>query len=159
MRGPGRPPKPWEPASPDPWTRQEYVDRLRTILDALEIGDLAQDSRLYLQRMLRRYDVLRAFDGQRFTAAGEQEATLLLRLVAESTNGPAALTAPILRAMDGCHKPWVERTSELFEAFDATDLVKLHDDLVGLGLEDQLERTLRRKLEGILGAAVEHTAA
>ncbi|WFU40166.1 hypothetical protein QA640_39155 [Bradyrhizobium sp. CB82] len=106
-----------------------------------------------MQTLLRRYDLLRGIDPKRFTAKGEEQVTLLLRTVFESSNGAAALTVPILRAVSGCmHKTWVEKGLAFIEAYDRIHLVGLHGMLTDLGLEDQLERVLRHKLKEILGS-------
>ena len=77
----GRPPKTEEPKGPELYERREYRDRLQIIVDALEIDKLSKDVRLYLQMLLRRYDLLRATDAKRFPAKGEEQVTLLLRAV------------------------------------------------------------------------------
>jgi hypothetical protein len=148
----GRPrtPEAFGPPKPEPHHRQEYWKRLDAILDAMEIVELDRDARLFLQRIIRTHDALRAFDPNRFTSRGEDDVVVILRVVAESSNGPAALTLPILRAVSGCMQDaWIGL--RLIEAYDAIDLVGLHATLRDLGLEDQLERALRRKLEAILG--------
>jgi len=102
---------------------------------------------------LCRCDRLRSIDAKRFPAKGEEQITILLRTVFESSNGATALTSPILRAVSICMLPqWVDRGLEWIEAFDRIDLVGLRATLSELGLEDQLDRVLRRKLEEILGA-------
>jgi len=151
----GRPrsPEQFGPPRPQSHEREEYFKRLASILYAVEIHDVPRDVRLWLQFLLCRCDRLRAIDAERFTAKGEEQVTLLLRTVFESTNGAAALTLPILRAVNVCTLPqWVDRGLEWIEAFDVIDLVQLHATLSELGLEDQLDRVLRRKLERILGA-------
>jgi hypothetical protein len=152
----GRPRKSPEPKKPLDYERQELADRLQVILDAVEIDDIPKDVRLYLQKMLQRCDRLRSFDPQRFTARGEEEVTLLLRTVFESSNGAAALTLPILMAVSNCMRPvWVDRGLAWIEAFDRIDLVGLHRSLTELGLADQLSRALQVKLERIFGKDVE----
>jgi hypothetical protein len=148
----GRPPKPEEPKGPEPYERREYRDRLQVIVDALEIDKLSKDVRLYLQMLLRRYDLLRATDAKRFPAKGEEQVTLLLRAVFESSNGAAALTLPILQAVSRCLNPvWVSKGLGLLDALDKVDLVGLHATLTDLGLSDQLDRALFKKLADILG--------
>jgi hypothetical protein len=118
----------------------------------MEITDLDHDVRMYLQRRFRIFDVLRSNDPRRFTSSGEGEVTVLLRVVSESTNGAAALTLPILRAVSACmHEVWIAQGLRLIVAFDEVGLVALHAQLRDLGLEDQLERALRTKLTLILG--------
>ena len=151
----GRPrsPEVFGPPRPQPHEREEYFKRLASILDAVEIHDLPRDVRLYLQFLLCRCDRLRSIDAKRFPAKGEEQITILLRTVFESSNGATALTSPILRAVSICMLPqWVDRGLEWIEAFDRIDLVGLRATLSELGLEDQLDRVLRRKLEEILGA-------
>ena len=151
----GRPPKPEEPKGPELYERREYRDRLQVIVDALEIDKLSKDVRLYLQMLLRRYDLLRSTDAKRFSAKGEEEVTILLRVVFESTNGQAALRLPILRAVKTClHPVFVGKGLLLLEAFDQIDLVGLHATLIDLGLADQLDRALRHKLVQILGPPI-----
>jgi hypothetical protein len=148
----GRPPKPEEPKGPELYERREYSDRLQVIVDALEIDKLAKDVRLYLQMLLRRYDLLRATDAKRFPAKGEEQVTLVLRAVFESANGAPALTLPILQAVSRCLNPvWVSKGLGLLDALDKVDLVGLHAQLIDLGLADQLDLALRHKLEQILG--------
>jgi hypothetical protein len=125
---------------------------VQSILDAVEIDDVPRDVRLHLQAVLRRHDCLRALDPKRFPAKGEGDVTLLLRTIVESTNGTAALTLPIIMAVCvNMKSAWTDLGLRWLEAFDQIDLVGLHATLVGLGLEDQLARVLRGKLEGILG--------
>ena len=151
----GRPPKPEEPKGPELYERREYRDRLQVIVDALEIGDLAKDVRLYLQKILRRCDLLRSTDAKRFPTTGEEAVTLLLRTVFETTNGAKALTLPILKAVSTClHPVWVAKGLALLETFDRVDLVGLHATLTDLGLADQLDRALFKKLADILGPPV-----
>ncbi|WP_024519392.1 hypothetical protein [Bradyrhizobium sp. Tv2a-2] len=151
----GRPRSPREPSPPEPHDRPEFASRLQVILDAIEIGDLPKDVRLHLQMVLRRCDLFRTIDAKRFPEKGEEKVTLLLRTIAESTNGPTALTEPILRSVSSCMKPsWVDRGLEWIEAFDSVDLVGLQATLADLGIEDQLTRVLRRKLLEILGPPV-----
>jgi hypothetical protein len=153
----GRPRSPEEFGPRKPWAheREEYWRRLQAILDALEIPDLGRDERLYLQGVLRRQDLLRSVDPKRFPDAGDGTVTLLLRTITESTNGEAGLTLPILQAVSSCMNPvWTDRGLEWIEAFDSVDLIGLRAKLADLGLEDQFERVIRGKLEGILGPPV-----
>lgn len=156
----GRPRNPPAPKQPEAYDRPEYVDRLRAIVDAIEIGDLAKDVRLYLQKILQRCDRLRLFDPKRFTAIGDEQVTLLLRTVFESTNGATALTLPILDAVSNCARPaWVNRGLAWIEAFDNIDLVTLHATLSNLGVADQLGRAVYVKLEATLGPPTVAAAA
>ena len=154
----GRPRAPEEfgPPKPEPHERKEYAARLQVLLDAVEIAALGWDERAYLQRMLWRHDRLENCDRKRFPNQGAEQVTHLLRLVFESTNGAAALRLPILRAVSGCmHPVWIEKGLGFIEAFDLIDLVGLNDTLVELGLDDQFDRALRRKLVAVLGPPVE----
>jgi hypothetical protein len=64
-------------------------------------------------------------------------------------------TLPILRAVNGCMRPvWVDKGLAHIEAYDAIDLVGLHDQLRGLGLADQFERVVHRRLTEILGPPI-----
>jgi hypothetical protein len=151
----GRPRKPREPKGPVPHDRREFADRLQAIMVAIEIEDLTDDVQLHLQKMLRRYDLLRATDAKRFPAKGAEQVTLLLRTVFESKNGAAALTLPILRAVLSCMRPaWVERGLEWIETFDDIDLVGLHSTLRELGVDDQFDRVLLKRLTDLLGPPV-----
>jgi hypothetical protein len=153
----GRPrtPEPHGPPKPEAHDRREYRDRLQAILDAVEVADLDTDARRYLQRQLRIHDMLQSQDPRRFSTRGEETVILILRVIAESSNGTAALTPPILRAVNiNMHAPWVAQGLRLIEAYDAIDLVALHAQLCDLGLDDQLERALRTKLTAILGPPV-----
>jgi hypothetical protein len=154
----GRPPTAPEPRKPEPHERPEYADRLQVIVDALEIGDLPDDARLYLQAVLRRCDVLRDIGAKRFPNTGEEKITLLLRTVAESTNGPAALTAPILRAVSSCMEPaWVDLGLAWIEAFDAINLWELQEQIRALDFCDEqeipthLREAIRRRLRQRFG--------
>src|SRR5271166_5094650 len=49
---------------------------------------------------------------------------------------------------------WVAKGLGFIEAFDLVDLVGLQATLGDLGLDDQFDRALRRKLKGILGPPV-----
>jgi hypothetical protein len=143
------------PPKPDPHDRKEYAARLQGLLDAIEIPELGRDERRYLQRVLWRSDRLESIDKKRFPNEGAEQVTHLLRLVFESTNGSAALKLPILRAVsDVMYPAWLAKGLAFIESFDLVDLVGLHDTLLELGLEDQLARTVRRKLEAILGPPV-----
>lgn len=149
----GRPRNPPPPPASEPHEAPEFVDRIQAIIDALEIEDLSADVRLHLQFRLRRYDVLRASDAQQFPEIGAEQITLLLRTVHESSNGAPALTLPILKAVSRCMNPiWVSQGLKWIESFDSIDLVGLHQLLLDLGIEDQFDRVLRRKLEVILGS-------
>jgi hypothetical protein len=142
----GRPRRPAEPRNPEPHERQEFADRLQAIVAALETGDLANDVRLFLQKMLRRHDLLRSVDAKRFHAKGEEEVTLLLRTVFESSNGAAALTVPILRAVSNCMEPrYVDHGLAWIEFFDSVRLVELLDQIRALDFcaEGDLETHLR----------------
>jgi hypothetical protein len=139
--------------------RQEFVDRLQAIIDALEIGDLPKDVRLFLQKKLRRHDFLRSVDAKRFHAKGEEEVTLLLRTVFESSNGPAALTSPILQAVSSCMEPrWVDQALAWIEFFDSVGLVGLLEQIRALDfcdegdLETHLREAIRRRLVRRFGA-------
>ena len=139
----GRPPKPEEPKGPELYERREYRDRLQVIVDALEIGALNKDVALYLQMLLRRHDLLRAANAKRFPTTGEETVTLLLRAIAETTSGAAALKLPILKAVSSCLRPaWVAKGLALLEALDQIDLIGLHTTLTEFGLSDQLDRAL-----------------
>jgi hypothetical protein len=155
----GRPRNPPPPQGPEPNERPEYVARLQTILDALEIGDLTKEVRLYLQKTLRRCDLVRSISLAP-APKGEERITVLLRTVYESSNGHAALTLPILDAVSNCtHQIWVDKGLAWIEAFDRIDLVGLHATLTELGLADQLGRALHVKLEGIIGPPTVEPAA
>jgi hypothetical protein len=96
---------------------------------------------------------LHDFDPKRFSNG--DDVVLLLRTIAESTNGPGALTLPIVKAVSSCMKPaWTDLGLRWLEAMDAIDLVGLHTTLTDLALEDQLGRVLYRRLEEILGPPV-----
>jgi hypothetical protein len=149
----GRPPKLPELtiSAPLPHERQEFVDRLQAIIDALEIGDLPKDVRLFLQKKLRRHDFLRSVDAKRFHAKGEEEVTILLRTVFESSNGAAALTMPILPAVSGCMEPrWVDHGLAWIEFFDSVGLVRLLEQIRALDFCDEgdLETHLREAFGG-----------
>jgi hypothetical protein len=156
-RGVGRPraPEVYGPPRPEPHEHNQCFERLDALLHSLEISELGRDERLHLQFVMCRADRLRQLDSQRFPTKGDEQATLLLRVVFESTNGVAALTLPILQAVSSCMcRGWLEEALEFMDAMDTIDLVGLHGTLVGLGLEDQLARVLRRRLEEILGPPV-----
>jgi hypothetical protein len=150
----GRPPKPPELTIAEPHhERQEFADRLQAIIDAVEIGDLPKDVRLFLQKKLRRHDLLRSVDAKRFPAKGDERVTILLRTVFESSNGAAALTVSILRAVSNCMEPrWVDQGLAWIEFFDSVGLVELLEQIRALDfcdegdLENHLREAIRRRL-------------
>jgi hypothetical protein len=150
----GRPPNPQEPNGSEPHDRPEFATRVQSIIDALEIGDLARDVRLYLQMLLRRGDLLRATDAKRFPETGSECVTLLLRTIAESSNGTTALTLPILRAVSSCMDPrFTDRGLLWIEFFDTVRLVELLEQIRALDFcsdadaETHLRAAIRRRLE------------
>ena len=152
----GRPRSPEEfgPPKPELHQREEYVARLQAILDALEIPDLGRDERLYLQRILCRTDRLHDIDPQRFKTRGEDQVIMLLRAIAETTNGIAALTSPIMKAVGSClhYDAWKNRGLELLEAMDQVPLLEIQSALQGLGLAEHLDKAVRWRLTQILGS-------
>jgi hypothetical protein len=153
----GRPrnPETFGPAKPRKHESEEYWRRMQGILHAVEVDDIARDVRIYMQGVLRRCDILRKADAKRFRVKGEERVILLLRTIVESANGPQALTLPIVVAVDAFMKtPWADLGLRWLEALDQVDLLATHKTLADLGLEDQFERVLRRKLEAILGPPV-----
>jgi hypothetical protein len=108
----GRPRAPEEFGPRKPWAHEseKYWRKMQVIIEALEIGDISRDARLYLQGMLRRHDLLRDLDPKRISTKGEELVTLLLRTIAESTNGPEALMTAMLLPVLCCMEPaWVDR--------------------------------------------------
>src|SRR6185312_4762522 len=101
-RGRPRAPEKFGPPAPLPYQCKAYVARLQSILDALEIIELGSDERNFLRRILWRADRLRDLDPKRFTSRGDDRVIMLLRSIAETTNGVAALTLPVMRAVDDC---------------------------------------------------------
>lgn len=152
-RGRPRAPEEFGPPKPEPHQRKEFVTRLQSILDALEIPDLGRDERIYLQRILWRADLLCSFDPGRFSIRGVDRVILLLRSIAETTNGPEALTLPIMRAVSFClHDGWTNRGLAWLEALDRVPLLEILRTLNDLGLQDHLEDALRWRLTQILGS-------
>ena len=152
-RGRPRTPEELGPPKPEPHQRKEFVTRLQSILDALEIPDLGRDERMYLQRVLWRADRLCSLDPKRFTVRGEDRVILLLRSIAETTNGAEALTLPIMRAVSFClHDGWTNRGLAWLEALDCVPLLEILRTLSNLGLQGHLEDALRWKLTQILGS-------
>lgn len=152
-RGRPRTPEELGPPKPEHHQRKEFVTRLQSILDALEIPDLGRDERMYLQRILWRADLLCSFDPKRFTGRGEDRVVLLLRSIAETTNGAEALTLPIMEAVYSClHDAWTDRGLAWLEALDRVPLLEMFRTLRDLGLQDHLEDALRWKLTQILGS-------
>jgi hypothetical protein len=125
----GRPRAPEQLGPPrrEPHQRPKYFQRLDAILGALEIPNIGRDERLFLQRIIHRSDMLRRVDPKRFgTANGDAQVILLLRLIAESANGPEALTLPILGAVSSClHEGWINRGLEFFKAMDQVPLLQI----------------------------------
>jgi hypothetical protein len=153
----GRPrsPEQYGPPKPEPHEREEYFDRLQRILDALEIGELGRDVRLYLQKVLRRRDLLRAVDAKGFPEEGDAVVTLLLRSIAESSNGPSALTLPIIDAVRSCpHDVWTNRGLAWLEAMDKVPLLATQRALHDLGLERHLSDAISHKLTQLLGPPI-----
>jgi hypothetical protein len=152
-RGRPRAPEEFGPPKPEPHQRKVFVTRLRCIQDALEIPDLGRDERMFLQRILWRSDCLCSFDPKRFTDRGDARIILLLRSIAETTNGTEALTLPIMRAVYSClHDAWTDRGLAWLEALDGVPLLGILRTLTDLGLQDRLEDALRWKLTQILGS-------
>ena len=151
----GRPRSPEEfgPPKPEPHQREEYVARLQSILDALEIPDLGREELAYLQRLLCRTDRLRKFDPKRFPRRGEDQVIMLLRSIAETANGPKALTLPLIKGVSSClHDAWTNRGLEWLEAMDQVPLLEIHATLQGLGLAEHLDEAVRWRLTQILGS-------
>lgn len=70
------------------------------------------------------------------------------------------LTLPILRAVNTClHPVYVEKGLALLDAMDRIDLVGLHATLTDLGLSDQLDRAVLKRLTDLLGPPVMTAAA
>lgn len=152
-RGRPRAPEEFGPPKPEPHQRKEFVARLQSILSALELPDLGRDERLYLQRILWRADWLSTFDPKRFTIRGEDRVILLLRSIAETTNGTEALTLPIMKAVSSClYDAWTDRGLAWLEALDRVPLLEILRTLSDLGLQDRLGDALRWKLTQILGS-------
>jgi hypothetical protein len=124
----GRRPAPevFGPPKPEARQREAHARRLQSILDTLEIWDLGRDERMYLQRMLWRPDRLRQFDPKRFAAAsGENQVVLLLRSIAETANGIAALKLPIITALSSClHDVCTGRGLDFLESMDKVPLLE-----------------------------------
>jgi hypothetical protein len=157
----GRPPLPPAPRRPEPHEREEFADRLDAILNAMEIGDLPQDVRLFLQKRLRRYDLLRAIDQKRFPVTGEEHITVLIRTVAESSNGPDALTVTVLTAVEACMAPrWTNLGLTWVESFDSIPLLSTLQALRDTDVCDEgelsglLASAIRRRLTQLLGPPV-----
>jgi hypothetical protein len=77
---------------------------------------------------------------------------LLLRSIAESANGPDALTPPIIRGVDCCmYRAWTDKGLGWLEALDRVPLLDTQARLRDLGLEGHLSDAIRHKLTQILG--------
>jgi hypothetical protein len=140
------------PKTPDPWERDEFAVRIQEILDALEISEIDRDVRLKLQRRLRRSDILRSMGI--CTNAGE-EIILLLRTIAESSNGPDALVLPVITAVSRCmHPKWTGLGLRWIESFDEIPLLQMLQTVRDLGLEEHYDTALRHRLMQILGPPV-----
>ena len=143
------------PKKPELYERESYFRRLDAILDALEIGELERDVRLSLQKTLQRCDSLRSVDPKRFPEDGDGVVTMLLRSIAESSNGPSALTLPIIDAVRSCmHDAWTNRGLAWLEAMDQVPLVRTYQELCRLGVEKHLGDAIRHMLTQILGPPV-----
>jgi hypothetical protein len=154
-RGRPRGPEEFGPPKPEAHQRKEYVGRLQSILDAIEIPDLGRDERTYLQRILWRADRIRSFYPDRFPARGEDRVVFLLRSIAETTNGVAALKLPILKAVSEClHDAWTSRGLQFLEAMDKLPLLEMQAALKGFGLDENLDKAIRWKLTEILGPPI-----
>src|ERR1700688_1896626 len=97
---------------------------------------------------------------KRFPAKGDELVTILLRTVFESSNGGAALTLPILRAVSYCMESrWVDRGLEWIEFFDTINLLELQEQIRALdfcdegNLEQHLRDAIRRRLVRHFGPA------
>ncbi|WP_027554541.1 hypothetical protein [Bradyrhizobium sp. Cp5.3] len=153
-RGRPRAPEEFGPRKPWPHERTEYFRRLQAILDSLEIPDLGRDERLYLQLIMCRSDMLRRADPKRFAAVdGVAHVILILRSIAETTNGHEALRVLIIQALSSCmHKAWTDRGLDWLSAMDEVPLLEIQQTLRGLGLEDQLANAIRWRLIQLLGS-------
>jgi hypothetical protein len=154
-RGRPRGPEEFGPPKPDPHQRNEYAKRLQSLLDALDIPELGLDERMYLQRILWRADRLHSFDPARFPARGANHVVFLLRSIAETTNGVAALKLPILMAVSAClDDAWTSQGLQFLEAMDQVPLLEMQAALRSFGLEEHLDRAVRWKLTEILGPPI-----
>ncbi|MFH0303503.1 hypothetical protein AAFX91_41680 [Bradyrhizobium sp. 31Argb] len=141
----------------EPQDAAEFVEQLQGILDAMEIDSLPEDVASFLRFRMRRSDRLHATDAKLFPETGTDHVVMLVRSIAESTNGPAALTVPILRAVSSCTEPlWVERGSEWLEALDEIPLLELEARIRALDLADDIaplvEAAIYRRLHRTLGS-------
>ncbi len=123
----------------------------------MEIESVPEDVAEYLRFRMRRSDLMHGVDPKRFPSTGTDYVVTLVRSIAESTNGPAALTVPILSAMSDCAKPlWVNRGSEWLEALDDIKLLELEAGIRELDIADDtssmLKAAIYRRLHRKLGS-------
>jgi len=155
VRGRPRAPEEFGPPPPEPHECKEYADRLQLLLDAIEIPGLGRDERLYLQRILWRADRLRKRCPKRFADRGEDRVVLLLRSIAETTNGMAALRMPIMMAVASClHPAWTDKGGLWLDAMDKVPLVQIEATLRSHGLEEHLHTAIKWRLTEILGPPI-----
>jgi len=150
----GRPrtPETFGPPAAEQHERQEYAARLQLVLEALEIPDLGRSERMFLQRKIWRADQLRKYDPKRFTTRGEDQVVILLRSIAETTNGLTALKLSIMQALSSClHEAWTSQGLKYLDAMDAVKLVEIETNLRSYGLEDHLGAAIQWRLTEILG--------
>jgi hypothetical protein len=102
----------------------------------------------------QRKEFVTRLDPKRFTIRGADRVILLLRSIAETTNGAEALTLPIMRAVYSClhHDRWTNRGLAWLEALDRVPLLEIWRTLSDLGLQDHLDDALRWRLTQILGS-------
>ncbi|MGX9431760.1 hypothetical protein [Bradyrhizobium sp. LeoA1S1] len=152
----GRPRSPVAPVQ-EAQDAPELVEKLQGILDAMEIGPLPEDVASFLRFRMLRNDRVHAIDAKLFPSTGTDHVVTLVRSIAESSNGEAALTVPILHAVSGCAEPrWVERGSEWLEALDGIDLLGLEASIRALDIADDISLALKaaiyRRLHRKLGS-------
>ncbi|WP_454616626.1 hypothetical protein [Bradyrhizobium cenepequi] len=131
------------------WWRDPWPSKLQTILDGLEIAELDDGARSFLQRHL--------YLANMFGTDGEGRVVMALRCISESEgNGCAALSDLTVRAISSVIGPYEDRGLALIEAFDKIPLLGVIEQMRSLEYfyvseaPAAFERILKHKLRRLL---------
>ncbi|GGI24149.1 hypothetical protein [Bradyrhizobium guangdongense] len=156
-RARGRPQKTAEPGLPERWERDDVVQAVQEVLDALEAPPIDPEARIALQRYYVRCEMLRKVD-KRYSEDGRSRITLLVRTIIESEGNENALVEPVLVAVNSVLRPgWTGKGLAFIEAFDGFPFVTTLETMRGLNLfkEENLGQylgmVLHNRLLSLLG--------
>jgi hypothetical protein len=100
---------------------------VQAILDSMEIEAIDPQARRALERIF--------YLKMKFGKDAEGHIVLLVRTIAESANGPAALVPPIVDAVSLCMEPrWTSTGLRWLEAWDELPLLQILEQMRGLDL-------------------------